>query len=453
MNIKQILVPIIVGTIATTLCFSFGFFTDLYEYGINFFYIYIIFTLLLCYPMNIIALYINNNHCDANTHCKLSKTLLGTSELKMFCMLFVWVIIVITSFAILNISEASINILENAISLHKPNNNLLNLSFVSVIYVVTTMVFLMTLVVYVLNSKSKLLFSRIIKLGSYLILFLIILFMLFAIYSNTSTIGINSFLLSSGSVVPNYSSMISASFLYAILSGFVSLTFYTNILGGLKYDITKIRGLSFSGIIVNIILTSVICIAIYSALASLNISSKIVPDMTTANILSILGDKSFITYSLFTTMFIVMNIVILTAGIKYTSQLRESMFAKMIFLLAPFLVTLFFIQYNVLSIVYSDIAALKLMITLVFLIDLFIIGWLYDAQKMNYEILKHTDIKLPLIFNIMIRIIMPFMCFYITILYIFELPIFWQTIASICCMIVYITLGVVFYKVFNKRKY
>jgi hypothetical protein len=315
------------------------------------------------------------------------------------------------------------------------------------------MVFLITIVVYFLNSKYHSLFSIAIKLGAYLILFLIILLIIITTYSNTTKVGIDSFFLSSNAIAPNYSNMVSASFLYAILSGLVSLTFYTNILGGLNYDNTKIRALAFSGIMFNIILTSVICIVLYSSLASLNISSIIVPDMTTSNIFNILSDKSFIVYLLFATMFIVMNIVILFAGIKYTSQLRESMFAKIVFLLAPFIVAMFFIKYDVLSIVYSDIPSLKLMITLVFLIDLFIIGWLYDAQNMCYKILKHTGIKISLVFNIMIRIIMPFMCFYITILYMFALPILWQTIASICCLIVYITFGIVFYRVFNKRKY
>ncbi|MDE4990530.1 hypothetical protein NAH39_11100, partial [Francisella tularensis subsp. holarctica] len=78
---------------------------------------------------------------------------------------------------------------------------------------------------------------------------------------------------------------------------------------------------------------------------------------------------------------------------------------------------------------------LHLVIIFIFLFDVFIVGWIYDAQKLSYEILKNTNTRLSLIFIIMLRIIIPFICILVTIVYIFlPMPIIWQFIATLACM-------------------
>tara|TARA_B110000977_G_C10768214_1_gene373555 strand:+ start:182 stop:628 length:447 start_codon:yes stop_codon:yes gene_type:complete len=148
-----------------------------------------------------------------------------------------------------------------------------------------------------------------------------------------------------------------------------------------------------------------------------------------------------------------MNIIIIIAGIKYTTQVNKSLLARIVFLLAPVAIALCFIKFDVLSIHFVEIPALQLMITLVFLVDIFIIGWIYDAQKLSYDILKHTSIRLSPLFNILLRILLPFVGFIITIGYMYPLTIVWQVAASVCCLIVYIVVGTMLHKVFNKRRY
>jgi hypothetical protein len=68
MNTKKI----IIGTILIALYLIIRFLTDFNQYSISFFYAYIPFVFILCYPMIVVALYLNKIHPKANKHCKLS---------------------------------------------------------------------------------------------------------------------------------------------------------------------------------------------------------------------------------------------------------------------------------------------------------------------------------------------------------------------------------------------
>ena len=96
---------------------------------------------------------------------------------------------------------------------------------------------------------------------------------------------------------------------------------------------------------------------------------------------------------------------------------------------------------------------LHLVIIFIFLFDVLIVGWIYDAQKLSYEILKNTNTRLSPLFNIMLRIMIPFICIIVTIGYIFSpMPIIWQFIAALACMIIILSREVFFSNIFNKRK-
>jgi hypothetical protein len=243
------------------------------------------------------------------------------------------------------------------------------------------------------------------------------------------------------------------SFVYAILSSFVSLTFYKNVLGDFDYDIKKIRQISIFSVLFNIVLSSAVCIIIYSVLITQNTTHYIAKSLSTSYVLDIISNNSMGIYEVISVLFIIMNIVIIIAGTKYTTQPNKSLFARFVFLLAPFAIALCFIEFDVLSIHFVELPALQLMITLVFLIDIFIIGWLYDAQKLSYDILKNTEVRLSPLFNILLRIILPFLGFCITIGYMYPLSVVWQIVASVCCLIAYIVLGSMLHNVFNKRRY
>nr|MCX3323947.1 hypothetical protein [Bacillus paranthracis] len=69
MNIKQTSTPLVTGLVSASICFSFGFFTNVFKYnGLEFFYAYIAFLILLCYPMNIAALYFQKAFPNLNSH-------------------------------------------------------------------------------------------------------------------------------------------------------------------------------------------------------------------------------------------------------------------------------------------------------------------------------------------------------------------------------------------------
>ena len=103
--------------------------------------------------------------------------------------------------------------------------------------------------------------------------------------------------------------------------------------------------------------------------------------------------------------------------------------------------------------IFSTMFELHLLIIFLFLFDVFLIGWIYDAQKLSYEIIKNMEIKLSALFNIMLRIVIPFVCILVTIGYIFPtINLGWQLLAAIVCIVIYIIKGSILNNKFNKRK-
>ena len=98
MSIKQTSTPLITGLVSAATCFSFGFFTNVFKYnGLEFFYAYIAFLILLCYPMNLVAIYLQRALPDLNSHSKLIAQITGSSKLKPVSILLTGATIIITS--------------------------------------------------------------------------------------------------------------------------------------------------------------------------------------------------------------------------------------------------------------------------------------------------------------------------------------------------------------------
>lgn len=64
--------------------FQFWILSNVFKYnGLEFFYAYIAFLVLLCYPMNLIAIYFQKAYPDLNSHSKLVYKLLAALNLDL----------------------------------------------------------------------------------------------------------------------------------------------------------------------------------------------------------------------------------------------------------------------------------------------------------------------------------------------------------------------------------
>ncbi|MDE4951317.1 hypothetical protein NAI70_12560, partial [Francisella tularensis subsp. holarctica] len=77
---KQSSSPLVSGLVSASICFCFGFFTIVFKYnGLEFFYAYIAFLILLCYPMIIYALYFQIGFPNFLSHSKVVYKISGSS--------------------------------------------------------------------------------------------------------------------------------------------------------------------------------------------------------------------------------------------------------------------------------------------------------------------------------------------------------------------------------------
>ncbi|MDE4945026.1 hypothetical protein NAI65_12250, partial [Francisella tularensis subsp. holarctica] len=79
-------------------------------------------------------------------------------------------------------------------------------------------------------------------------------------------------------------------------------------------------------------------------------------------------------------------------------EIGSKLYTKLLVLLIPFIMAITFIESGIANIEFSKMFGLHLVIIFIFLFDVFIVGWIYDAQKLSYEILKNTNTRLSLIF-------------------------------------------------------
>ncbi|AJC48897.1 membrane protein [Allofrancisella guangzhouensis] len=453
MNIKQIYSPILIGIISTAICFNFGFLTTVFSYsGLKFFYAYIIFSILICYPINLIAFYISKLHPEINTHSSLTKYIVGSSKFRSISVLFTGILIILLTLILFTISVYLSDFIRSIYTITFTNtlDNNTNLTLISlgIVFIYISILFILSLLRVEIYIKSFFKFLAFVSLVLVIVTVLIIRYT-----SPHSLIEFKNFN-APYSQTNTLSSMLLMALVYAILSNFISLAFYKNILTNLNTSFNNLRTISFSSMFYNILFSLLICMTIYTTLGNYSIFLQSMDEVPLVTIFSLIKQNSFTVYTLLEVTFILFNLITVISALVYITKITNKFYIKVAISIIPLLITISLILQGAAHVSFSKMFALHLIIIFIFLFDIFIISWIYDAQKLSYEILKNTNIKLSPIFNISLRIIIPFICIYIIVGYIFLCKsVILQILIAVICMIIYISTGIISNKVFNKRKF
>lgn len=456
MNIKQTSTPLVTGLVSASICFSFGFFSNVFKYnGLEFFYAYIGFLVLLCYPMNLIAIYFQKAYPDLNSHSKLVYKITGSSKFRPISILLTGTMIILVSLVMFNMSNYILDFFDNIPAIDRLSDQTLHFSSNFPIYTSLFVVLTVIILMFVLADKKKINLNETLKTTAHISLYLVTILMLVVIYTPQGIIGIKDFLFDINyQEVGQLRSMFGLALVYAILSNFISIAFYKNIINIGDNNFNKLKTSAFKSILYNIIFSLMLCITIYAILGDYRSYLQPNEGIQITTIFTIVKTNYPMYYLLLEVIFTTLNLVVFVTSLKYIFQIGTKLYTKLLILLIPFVMTTFFIESGIAYIDFSNMIALHIVIIFIFLFDVFITGWIYDAQRLSYEILKNTNTKLSPMFNIGLRILIPFICIIIAIGYIFlPMSITWQFIAAIACTIVYIVKGSVFSKIFNKRKF
>ncbi|KEI35952.1 sodium-dependent transporter [Francisella sp. W12-1067] len=448
MNIKQTYASLLVGFISTATCFSFGFFTTVLKYnGLEFFYAYIIFSILLSYTMNLVAFYISKFHPEINTYSSLVKYVIGSSKFRSISILFTGTVIILLTLILFNTVTYLSDLISSVYTNTLDVSTSLNLAALGI-----TFIYITILLVLALKTKNHI--KRFFKALAFVGLILVITTVLIVIYTSPySLIEFKNFN-TADSQINTLSNMLVMALVYAILSNFISLALYKNILNTLDNSFNNLKVISFSSLFCNITFSLVICMSIYATLGNYGIFLQSMDEVCLITLFSLIKQNSFIVYILLETTFILFNLIVMISILVYITKITNKFYIKVAISIIPLLITISLISQGFTHVSFSKMFALDLLIVFIFLFEVFIIGWIYDAQKLSYEILKHTNTKLSPMFNIMLRIVIPFVCLYTVAGYSFVCKsVILQTLIAVIFMIIYITIGIIFNKVFNKRKF
>lgn len=456
MNIKQTSTPLVTGLVSTAICFSFGFFTNVFKYnGLEFFYAYIAFLILLCYPMNLVAIYFQKAFPELNTHTKLVRQVTGSTKFRPISILLTLTMVILVALVMFNVSTYVLDFFDNIPAIDRLTDSSLRFSSNLPIYVSLLAVFVVILLIFTLASNNKLNLNETLKVSAHTSLYLVAILMLMVIYSPHGLSGIKDFILDLNyQKVAQVRNMLGLAMVYAILSNFISIAFYKNIININDSDYDNLKKASFKSIFYNIVFSLFICITIYATLGSYRDFIQPTESIQITAVFEIVKHNFPTYYLLLEIIFITLNIVVFIAALKYIFEIGSKLYTRVLLLLVPFVIAIIFINANIAYIDFSRMFGLHLVIIFLFLFDVFIIGWIYDAQKASYEMLKNNGTKLSPLFNITLRIIMPFICFAVAIGYIFTpMSIMWQFITAIACIIIYIIKGSIFSNILNKRRF
>lgn len=455
MAIKKISSPLTVALVSIALCFSLGFFENVVKYnGLKFFCAYAIFAIIFCYPVNLVALYISKAYPQLHTHSELTKKFIGNSKLRIFSTLLIATIIIILSLILFNISAYFLNLVENISAFNQLNYTQLNISEKLPSYIILSLLFISVLFSILLANKSKLNTNTTLKVLVYTVLALVLMLIFLTFFTPNSLIGINNFIFNSSDYQTNFPlhNMLIMAMLYAIISNFISLALYKKVLE-INDKSKQLKATAFKIIFYNIIFSLIICIAIYSSLGNYKISIQPTESLNIATVLASIKTSSLLSYYVLEIIFIIFGLIVSLMLLNYLTKITAKLYLKIIVLSIPFIITISFITYDFTSVSFSTMFGLHLLIIYLFLFDLFVVGWLYDAQKISYEIIKTMQVKLSAAFNIMLRIVIPFVCIILTLGYILPtMSLIWQFLATLICMLIYIIKGTILNNLFNKRK-
>ncbi|WP_244947440.1 hypothetical protein [Allofrancisella inopinata] len=265
MNIKQTYASLLVGFISTATCFSFGFFTTVFKYnGLEFFYAYIIFSILLSYPMNLVAFYIGKFHPEINTYSSLVKYIIGSSKFRSISILFTGTIVILLTLILFNTATYLSDLISSVYTNTLDVSTNLNLTALSITFICITILFVPAL-------KTKNYIKRFFKALAFAGLILVITTVLIIIYTSPhSLIEFKNFN-TADSQINTLNNMLVMALIYAILSNFISLALYKNVLNTININFNNLKTISFSSTFYNVIFSLLICMFIYATLGNYGI--------------------------------------------------------------------------------------------------------------------------------------------------------------------------------------
>ncbi|AIT08938.1 membrane protein [Candidatus Francisella endociliophora] len=456
MTIKQTSTPLVTGLVSAAICFSFGFFTNVFKYnGLEFFYAYIAFLILLCYPMNLVAIYFQKTFPTLNTHNKLIRQLTGSAKFRPMSILLTLTMVVLVALVMFNVSTYVLDFFDNIPAIDRLSDSSLRFSDNLPIYISLLAVFIVILLMFTLASNKKLNLNETLKVAAHISLYLVAVLMLMVIYSPQGIVGIKDFILGLNyQKIEQIRNMLGLAMIYAILSNFISIAFYKNIINIDDEDYNNLKLGAFKSIFYNIIFSLFICITIYATLGNYRSFLQPTDSIQITTVFKIIKYNFPTYYLLLEIIFITLNLVVFVAALKYIFEIGSKLYTRLLLLLIPFIIAIVFIKANIAYIDFSKMLGLHLVIIFLFLFDVFVVGWIYDAQKASYEMLKSNGTKLSPVFNITLRIAIPFICIFVTIGYVFlPMSLMWQAIAAIACVIAYIIKGSIFSNTLNKRRF
>ncbi len=456
MDINKTSSPLVIGLLSTALCFSLGFFKNVFTYnGLDFFYAYITFSIILCYPMNLVAIYLQKSYPEINTHSKLIKQLTGSSKLNILSFLFTGTTLLILSIIILNISSYALDFVDKIPAIDRLNNASLIFNSYMPIYITLSFLLIAMLVVLLLVYKDKVCLDRMLRTLAYSSLYLIVILALMVAYMQHGISGIKDFVFDLNyQTQAKVRNMLAMAMVYAILSNFISLALHKGIVGVVKDDLNKIKLIALKSIIYNVAFSLIICLAIFTIIGTYRTYLQPDQHIDISTVFQIIKNNSPACYIILEVIFTTFNLVVFIIALKYICEISSKLYICTILLLASFIITLSLIFNDIINLDFNTLFGLHLVIIYLFVLEVFLVGWIYDAQKMSYEIIKNMGVKLSSVFNIMLRIVIPFVCILVTIRYIFpSIDIAWQLIETIACIVIYIVKGTILKNTLNKRKF
>ncbi|MFC4892688.1 hypothetical protein ACFPDQ_06455 [Pseudofrancisella aestuarii] len=456
MNIKQTSISLIIGIISSSICFSFGFFSSVYTYnGWSFFLTYTILTLILSLPVSLTATFLEKKYPNITTHSELTKKLSNTSKLTPLSLLITGILLILLSVILFEVSTYVLDFFDNVPAINRLGQSPLVYDNNLIIYSILTLIFLIITLIAISAAKGKFNIDKILEVLSHTSLYLLVILVLLTIKIPNVHIGIESFFSMTPNISYNFKNMLAMAAVYAILSNFISIILYKTIIEVKSDDAyPNIKKTSIKSVIYTIIFSFVLCMVTYALIGKDVTTINFSTDAQAINVFSIIKDSNPGQYLLLEVIYITLNLITLLIGINYLVKISKNSTIRLASLIIPFVMAIALVNSGIFFLDFSDLFILHIVIFYIFLFDIFVVGWLYDAQKLSYEMLKESNLKVSAFFNISLRIIIPAICIYILLGYIFNnLNLLAQIAVTIILLVIYIAKGSYFKKRFNQRRF
>ncbi|APC96653.1 hypothetical protein [Francisella frigiditurris] len=456
MNIKQTSISIIIGIISSSICFSFGFFSSVYTYnGWSFFLTYTILTLIFSLPVSLTTIFLEKKYPTITTHTQLTKKLSNTSKLTPLSLLVTGTLLILLSIILFEVSTYILDFFDNVPAIDRLSESPIVYDNNLIMYSILGFIFLIIALLAISAVRGKFNIDKILEILSHTSLYLLVILVLLTVRVHNFHIGVESFFNLSPEISYNFKNMLAMATIYAILSNFISIILYKTIIEVRSNDpCPNIKSTAIKSVIYTIIFSFVLCMVTYALIGKDISSINFSTDAQAINIFSVIKDNNPGQYLVLEVIYITLNLITLLVGINYLVKISKNSTFRLVSLIIPFVMAIALVNSGIFFLDFSDLFILHIVIFYIFLFDIFVVGWLYDAQRLSYEMMKEANLKVSAFFNIFLRIVIPAICIYILLGYIFNnLNLLAQIAVTIILLVIYIAKGSYFKKRFNQRRF